>query len=52
MYLQHRNDENLDPRRRSRTARSRDWASRAAVIGLPNLPQLIQRALVRLGIAR
>lgn len=52
MYLHQRDDDNLDPRRRPRNVRRRDWASRSALIGVPNLPQLLTRVLVRLGLVR
>lgn len=48
----YRDLENLDPRRRSRTARRRDFASASRVVSIPSLPQLLARVLVRLGIVR
>ncbi len=51
MYIS-RDDENLDPRRRSRTARTRDFASGSRVVSIPSLPQLLARVLVRLGLVR
>ena len=50
MFLHHQHDENLDPRRRARGLRTRDWASGSAMIGIATLPQLLARALVRLGL--
>lgn len=47
-----RPDENLDPRRRRRGMRTRDFASGSRMITVPNLPQLLARALVRLGFVR
>lgn len=47
-----REDENLDPRRRSRTARRRDFASASRAVSIPSLPQLLARVLVRLGLVR
>ncbi len=45
-------DENLDPRRRQRGLRTRDFQSASRSVSIPSLPQLLARVLVRLGIAR
>lgn len=45
-------DENLDPRRRQRGLRTRDFRSASRSVSIPSLPQLLARVLVRLGIAR
>ena len=47
-----RDDERLDPRRYSRSARRRDFASASRVVSIPSLPQLLARVLVRLGVVR
>jgi hypothetical protein len=51
MHLRH-DDENLDPRRRARTGRRRDWASMSRSVSVPRLYELLAAALVRLGLAR
>lgn len=45
-------DENLDPRRRQRGLRTRDFQSASRSVSIPSLPQLLARALVRLGLVR
>lgn len=45
-------DENLDPRRRPRHARRRDWASMSRTITVRRLHELLATALVRLGVVR
>ena len=42
----------LDPRRSSRNVRTRDFQSASRSVAIPSLPQLLARALVRLGIVR
>ncbi|MCW2927488.1 MAG: hypothetical protein JWM86_1456 [Thermoleophilia bacterium] len=42
--------DDLDPRRRARGVRRRDFMSRTATI--PSLPQLLATVLVRLGLSR
>jgi hypothetical protein len=50
MFRSHAPDESLDPRRRSRTPRTRDWASGTAMISMPrSLQQLLAAIAVRLG---
>jgi hypothetical protein len=45
-------EENLDPRRRQRGLRTRDFASGSRMITVPSLPQLLARVLVRVGLWR
>lgn len=45
-------DEDLDPRRHARGARTRDFRSMTAAISIPRLHDLLAAALVRLGITR
>lgn len=52
MQFHRREDESLDPRRTRRGGFRRDWASMSGTIGRINLPELLARALVRLGVAR
>lgn len=51
MY-QFRDDENLDPRQRTRGMRTRDFASASRAVSIPSLPQLFAHVLVRLGLVR
>ncbi len=44
--------ESLDPRRRPRNARRRDWASMSRTVTIPRMHELLARVLVRLGLAR
>ena len=44
--------DNLDPRRRPRGARTRDFRSMTAMISIPRLQQLLATTLVRLGLLR
>jgi len=45
-------DENLDPRRRPRGARTRDWSSMSRNVSVGRIPELLAIALVRLGLVR
>jgi hypothetical protein len=42
----------LDPRRRPRGARTRDFASASRTVSIPRLHELLATLLVRLGLAR
>jgi hypothetical protein len=44
--------EDLDPRRRPRGVRTRDFASGSRMISIPRLHELLATVLVRLGLAR
>lgn len=46
------NDEDLDPRRRPRGARTRDWKSMSRTVAAPRMHELMATVLVRLGLAR
>ena len=45
-------DDNLDPRRRPRHARRRDWASMSRTVTVQRLHELLAITLVRLGLVR
>jgi hypothetical protein len=45
-------DEDLDPRRRARNVRRRDFMSGTRSVSIPSLPQLLGTLLVRLGLVR
>lgn len=51
MFTARRHD-NLDPRRAARDGRTRDFRSMSRTVAIPNLPQLLARALVKLGLVR
>ena len=52
MYQQLDPTEDLDPRRRRRGVRTRDFASGSRMISVPNVPELLASLLVRLGLVR
>lgn len=48
----HQHHEDLDPRRRPRGVRTRDFMSGTRMSSIPSLPQLLGTLLVRLGLLR
>lgn len=50
--FQQRPEENLDPRRRRRGVRTRDFASGSRAMSIPSLPQLLSQLTARLGLFR
>jgi hypothetical protein len=52
MYSPSEPHEDLDPRRRPRGVRTRDFMSGMRTTSIPSLPQLLGSILVRLGLIR
>ena len=50
--LTHRPEDDLDPRRRPRGVRRRDWASASRTVSIPRVHELLATVLVRLGLFR
>ena len=49
MFYRTPSAEDLDPRRRPRNVRRRDFMSASRAVSIPRLPELLASVLVRLG---
>lgn len=52
MLLRQHDEDDLDPRRRPRGVRTRDFASGSRMVSIPRMQELLATLLVRLGVIR